>query len=129
MKRLLPALPLLLLWAAAAAFAQKPALQVSCSDPQTQYEMNVCAERNFKTADAELNRVYNTLASKLDAEARARLKTAEVSWLKYRDDNCEYEGAFYEGGTMQPLIYSSCKERMTKARTAELREQIKEQEQ
>ena len=93
--------------------------------------MNMCAAKKFKAADAGLNRVYNRLVSKLgdDADRLARLRTAEVSWLKYRDDNCEYEASAFEGGSMKPLIYSSCLERMTKARTAELRGQIKEMEQ
>jgi uncharacterized protein YecT (DUF1311 family) len=109
-----------------AAAPQGAAAQDPCSDPQTQAEMNICADKRFKAADAELNRAYNQLARKLEAEARAKLKAAEVSWLKYRDDNCDYEASAFEGGSMQPLIYSSSMERMTKARTAELRGQLKE---
>ncbi|HEV7892822.1 MAG TPA: lysozyme inhibitor LprI family protein [Pyrinomonadaceae bacterium] len=128
MKRIL--LTLLLSCAALSAEvpAQKPEANDPCRDPQSQAEMNMCAAKRFKAADAELNRVYNRLVSKLgdDAGSLARLKTAETSWLKYRDDNCDYEADFFEGGSMKPLIYSSCMERMTKARTAELRGQIKE---
>jgi uncharacterized protein YecT (DUF1311 family) len=113
----------------AAAPAQKREEQNPCEDAQTQAEMNMCASRKFKAADAELNRVYNELASKVEANYRAKLKVAEVSWLKYRDDNCDYETALYEGGTMRPMVYSFCLERMTKARTAELREQIKDLDQ
>ena len=129
MKKGVTALLLVPVFLIGAASAQKPAVQVSCSDPQTQYEMNVCADRKYKAADAELNRVYNRLASMLEDKARAKLKATEVSWLKYRDDNCDYESSLYEGGSIRPLIYSSCMERMTKARTAELREQIEEREQ
>lgn len=113
------------------AHAQRRGVKDPCSDPQSQAEMNMCAAKKFKAADAELNRVYNRLVSKLgdDAGRLARLKTAEVSWLKYRDDNCEYEASAFEGGSMKPLIYSSCLERMTKGRTAELHGQIKEMEQ
>ena len=93
--------------------------------------MNMCAAKKFKAADAELNRVYNLLASKVGdyGGQREKLKAAETSWLKYRDDNCDYEASLYEGGSLKPSIYSSCMERMTKARTAELREEIKEQDQ
>ena len=128
MKRTVSAL-LLSLTLLAAAPAQKRAQHDPCDDAQSQSEMNICADKRFKAADAVLNRVYNQLASKLDTDARARLKAAEVSWLKYRDDNCEYEAAPFEGGSMQPLIRSSCYERMTKARTEELRGQIKELDQ
>jgi uncharacterized protein YecT (DUF1311 family) len=115
--------------ASAAAAARTRQADDPCRDPQSQAEMNMCAAKRFKAADAELNRVYNRLTSMLEGDNLARLKAAEVSWIKYRDDNCGYEAGFFEGGSMRPLILSSCLERMTKARTAELREQIKEQNQ
>ena len=128
MKRIVPAI-LFSFALLAAAPAQKRAQSDNCDDPQSQSEMNICADKKFKAADAALNRVYSQLASKLDAAARAKLKAAEVSWLKYRDDNCDYEAAQFEGGSMQPLIYSSCLGRMTKARTDELRGQLKDLDQ
>jgi len=135
MKRTLLAAPLssvvaaVLSCAALSAPAQTRQAEDPCRDPQSQAEMNMCAAKRFKAADAELNKVYNRLASMLAGDNSARLKAAEVSWMKYRDDNCDYEADFFEGGSMKPLIYSSCMERMTKARTAELRGQIKEQNQ
>jgi uncharacterized protein YecT (DUF1311 family) len=126
MKRIL--LALLLSFAAAPAPAQRRAAKDPCRDPQSQAEVNMCAGEKFKAADAELNRVYKRLVSKLadDEGQREKLKAAETAWLKYRDDNCEYEASFFDGGSMRPLILSSCFERMTKARTAELKEQFDE---
>lgn len=114
------------LWTAANAQGRKA--KDPCADAQSQAEMNICSAKKLKAADEELNRVYNRLTSVLseDAAQRDRLKTAETAWIKYRDDNCEYESAVYEGGSIRPLIYNLCMERMTKARTAELRSQIKE---
>lgn len=131
MKRKLLALVLSSAALSAAASAQRRAADDPCRDPQSQAEMNMCAAKRFKAADAELNRVYNRLVSMLggNGDSLARLKAAEVSWLKYRDDNCDYEADFFEGGSMRPLIYSSCLERMTKSRTAELRGQLKEMNQ
>lgn len=131
MKRKLLALVLSSAALSAAASAQRRAADDPCRDPQSQAEMNMCAAKRFKAADAELNRVYNRLVSMLggNSDSLARLKAAEVSWLKYRDDNCDYEADFFEGGSMRPLIYSSCLERMTKSRTAELRGQLKEMNQ
>lgn len=94
----------------------------------TQFEMNQCAHRQYEAADAELNKAYNQLAGKLEADGKARLKEAELAWIKYRDTNCDYESSLYAGGTMRPMIESYCLERMTKARTLELREQSKELE-
>lgn len=125
MKRTAKAL-LLSLALVSAAPAQRQAEKHPCDDARTQADLNVCADKQSSAADAELNRVYGRLAAKLDADARAKLKTAEVAWLKYRDANCEYEAYGFEGGTMRPMVFSLCLERVTKARTAELREQLKD---
>ncbi|HST52974.1 MAG TPA: lysozyme inhibitor LprI family protein [Pyrinomonadaceae bacterium] len=124
MKKIVPALFLSCAALLINVSAQKRAAKSPCYDARTQLEMNECADKQFQAADAELNRVYKQLVSK--AENDPKLKTAEVSWLKYRDDNCAYEASMYEGGSMQPMVYSFCLERMTKARTAELGVQLKE---
>jgi uncharacterized protein YecT (DUF1311 family) len=112
------------------AVAQKQRQAQPCENAPSQYEANECAHKEYVAADAELNKVYNQLASKLeDQEQRAQLKAAELAWIKYRDANCEFEGLFYKGGTMRPMIESFCKAGMTKARTAELRRQTETFEQ
>ena len=83
-----------------------------------------CAHREFQAADAELNKAYGRLAGILDAEEKALLKEAELAWIKYRDSNCTFESSQYAGGTMRPMIESFCLARVTKARTAELKEQF-----
>jgi len=108
------------------AKAQKQRQAQPCGNAQTQYEMGECAHKEFVAADAELNRAYNQLAAKIDdAEQRAQLKTAELAWIKFRDENCTFEGLFYKGGTMRPMIESFCKADVTRTRTAQLKEQIK----
>ena len=131
MKRIVPCLLLvLLLLSAAGAKTQKQRQTNPCENAPSQYEANQCAHREYVAADAELNKVYNQLAAKLDdAEQRAQLKAAELAWIKYRDENCTFEGLFYKGGTMRPMIESFCLAHVTKARAAELREQIKVLEQ
>src|SRR5438270_12180463 len=112
------------------AKAQKQRQAQPCGNAQTQYEMGQCAHKEYVAADAELNRAYNQLAAKLDdAEQRAQLKTAELAWIKYRDENCTFEGLFYKGGTIRPMIESFCLAHVTKVRAAELREQLKVLEQ
>jgi uncharacterized protein YecT (DUF1311 family) len=126
MKRIVPCLLLVLLsLSAAGAKAQKQRQMNPCENAPSQYEADECAHKEYVAADAELNKVYNQLAAKLDdQEQRAQLKAAELAWIKYRDSNCEFEGLFYKGGTMRPMIESFCKTDVTKARTTELRKQI-----
>ena len=123
---LLPCLCLL----AGSAPAQKKgrATKDPCPGEHTQYEMNACAHREFQAADAALNRIYNQLSSKLDEGRRAKLKEAELAWLKYRDGNCEFVSSEYEGGSMRPMVHSFCLADVTRARTAELKGQLKELE-
>ena len=114
-----------------ATFAQKGRQKTKepCADTaRTQLELNECANKDFKAADAVLNRVYNQLAAKLTDDEKAKLKEVELNWLKYRDANCTFEADAYAGGSIAPFTYSYCLARMTRARTAELREQLKDRE-
>ena len=112
------------LLSAAGAKTQKERQLQPCEGNGSQAEASGCAHREYEAADAELNKVYNQLAAKLaDQEQRAQLKAAELAWIKYRDSTCEFESSQYKGGTMRPMIESFCLTRVTKARTAELKEQ------
>ena len=108
------------------AKAQRQRQTQPCENAPSQYEADECAHKEYVAADAELNKVYNQLAAKIDdAEQRAQLKTAELAWIKFRDENCTFEGLFYKGGTIRPMIESFCKADVTRTRTAQLKEQIK----
>lgn len=115
-----------LLLFAVSVSAQKTKKTDPCADPQTQTEMNRCAAEAYKAADVVLNQVYQKLVGILDADEKALLKEAQTAWIKYRDTNCEFESDQCKGGTMRPMVYAGCLEGVTKKRTSELREQIKE---
>ena len=102
--------------------AKKP----PCSDADTQAEMNICAGKEYKTADADLNRVYQQLVAKLEPEEKVQLKDAQTAWLKYRDSNCEFVADQYKGGSIRPMILGLCLADVTRNRTAELKAQIKD---
>lgn len=89
---------------------------------QTQMEINQTANTNYKKADAELNKVYKQLMLILDKDEKPLLIQAEKDWVKFRDSHCKFEASQYEGGSIQPLIYSSCLEELTKKRIAELKQ-------
>ena len=99
---------------------QKP----PCSDFDTQTEMNICAGKEYKAADASLNRVYQQLARTLEPEEKSQLKAAQTAWIKYRDTNCEFVADQYKGGSIRPMIYGLCLADVTRNRTSELKTQI-----
>jgi uncharacterized protein YecT (DUF1311 family) len=98
-----------------------------CDNAQTQAEMNECQGREYKKADAALNAVYKQLMTKIDDEGeRAALKAAQLAWIKYRDANCEFESYQNKGGTIYPLVYGGCLTVLTRARTTQLRDLLKD---
>lgn len=99
-----------------------------CAEAQTQTEMNICWRDQYKAADAKLNAVYRDFTAKLNPEETAQLRTAQLTWLKFRDANCEFVADQYKGGTMRPMIAGICLTETTDARTSELKAQMKERE-
>ena len=93
-----------------------------CDDAVDQPTLNACADQSFKKADVELNAVYKKLQSRKmdDAQAGKLLIAAERAWVAFRDAECEFDAADNIGGTIYPMIYSGCLERLTKARTEQL---------
>jgi uncharacterized protein YecT (DUF1311 family) len=122
------AIIVLLLFVAAggAAAGQRRSKADPCAKPVTQYEMNQCAGKAYRAADETMNQVYRKLVAMLDEVEKAKLKEAQVAWLKYRDTNCEFVGDQYAGGSIRPLIQATCLKDMTNHRTTELKTQIKE---
>lgn len=113
---------------AAHAIAQRPRVKPApqqkqpCAGLTTQSEMNRCAEDEYRKADAELNRVYQQVMSKLEPDHRERLKVAQRAWLTFRDAHCDCEAFTFNGGSMQPLSYYSCLSATTKERITQLRQ-------
>jgi uncharacterized protein YecT (DUF1311 family) len=115
------------------------AREYRCSAPenQSQMEMNMCAELDFERADADLNRLYREeVASaqqsdrEIDASDRrptseAVLRQAQRAWLTFRDAQCTYEGyGEARGGSMEPMVYSGCRARLTRERIAQLGQSV-----
>ena len=96
-----------------------------CPDAHTQLDMNVCADAQYKKADAELNRAYQQLV-RASGGSDAKLKAAQLAWLKFRDAECDYEASTYEGGSMMPMVYSFCLAEVTRERTKQFREILQE---
>lgn len=117
---------ILLLYAAPLA-----AEDLNCAEPITQSDMNRCAHQSYLAADEDLNLAYKlavAFAKEMDeylsegeTPAVTLLRDAQRAWIPFRDKACELESTIVRGGSLQPLIYSSCLERETRARTEALR--------
>ncbi len=100
------------------------AQKFTCDSPQTTSEMRVCAGQSYEKADRELNQVYQQLKPKLDASQQKRLINAQRAWIQFRDKSCAFEGAFAEGGTLEPVLKLSCLTDVTEQRVKDLQEYV-----
>jgi uncharacterized protein YecT (DUF1311 family) len=70
-------------------------------DPSTA-GMVRCTDIAFKKWDQELNKNYQTLMSKFKPVGKQLLKSAQLSWIAYRDNEFKLIDSIYDGiqGTM-----------------------------
>ncbi|HEV2900283.1 MAG TPA: lysozyme inhibitor LprI family protein [Pseudaminobacter sp.] len=114
-------LPILLclavLLSSPAAFAQ----ECDRSD-ESQAGMNICANEDYKAADAKLNKTYSEIMKRLsdDADGRKLLQAAQRSWIAFRDAECNFSTADSQGGSIHPMLVSGCLQGLTEARTEQL---------
>jgi uncharacterized protein YecT (DUF1311 family) len=99
-----------------------------CPEAMTQHAMNQCAAAEFRKADAELNKVYQRLMREAGAAEKAKLRAAQLAWIKFRDSHCDYESFGNKGGSIYPMVYSFCLAKLTRGRTEQFKEIIKEGE-
>lgn len=109
--------------AALLAIAAGPAGAAGTDDPWqckpdgVQQEMNACAVRDYRAADAKLNVRYVAVMQSLSADQRVALRTEQREWLKRRDPRCKAEAKGSEGGSIWPLEFYGCLEKSTTDRT------------
>ncbi len=108
--------------------AQEP----NCKEPQTQADMTICAGKDYEKADKQLNVEYQKLRKLLterdkaaDADGKGAadaLVTAQRAWVAFRDANCALSGFQARGGSMEPMLISSCLAEMSTKRADDLRQ-------
>lgn len=89
---------------------------------QSQSEMNYSAQKDFKNADAELNKVYQQIRMKYktDTVFLKNLKTSQHIWIEFRDAEVKtkfperFQGYY---GSVHPMCVSMYLEELTKTRT------------
>ena len=95
--------------------------ELNCDDPQTQQALNRCAFQAFTEANRRLNVAYRQLLPNLSDERRQLLRNSQIAWAAYRDRECRFYDSSVEGGSLQPLLSSGCKTRLTRDRIGLLR--------
>lgn len=115
-KDLIPAL-LLAIASHATAADDSP---FTCKPDGNQQELNTCAARDYRAADAALNIKYGEVMARLSVTEKATLRREQRAWIKHRDPQCKAKAKPSEGGSIWPLEYFSCLRASTEKRTGEL---------
>lgn len=87
---------------------------------QSQMELNAQAGNELRKSDQQLNAVYNKLRAKISDAGKAKLQTAQQSWLRFRDQECEFETMGTVGGSIHSMMVAVCLTRLTDQRTKDL---------
>ncbi|GAX41337.1 hypothetical protein NIES4075_23070 [Tolypothrix sp. NIES-4075] len=97
---------------------------INCSKATSTPELKFCSQQSYQAADRKLNQVYQQVVSSLSSEAKQLLVTGQQSWIKFRDNNCNFEVYSSRGGTGYEIFRNGCLERLTKQRTKDLQDYL-----
>jgi uncharacterized protein YecT (DUF1311 family) len=103
-------------------------LPASIAAAQTQMELNAQAGADLRKSDERLNTVYRALRAKISDAGKAKLQAAQQSWLRFRDQECEFETMGTVGGSIHSMIVANCLARLTDQRVKDLEAQLNCQE-
>lgn len=83
-----------------------------------------CAQHRVLRTDS----VINGLAKSIFAELRPATRefvSAEIAWLRFRQQSCKSESSIYQGGSAQPIAFAACLGDRNVQHTRELRRFLK----
>ncbi len=82
-----------------------------------------CTHKAKDAWDKELNKYYKQLMTKLNADEKEKLKTAQINWLAYRDSEYLFSGTAYRNlqGTMWLVVNADRQMQIVKSRALELK--------
>ena len=93
---------------------------------QTKLDSGVTADMREATTELsetwenELNTVYSLLMEKLPKAEKVKLENEQKKWLKNRNIKAKKDTKEAEGGTMEPLLFTSSIKDLNEARAIEL---------
>jgi uncharacterized protein YecT (DUF1311 family) len=77
-----------------------------------------CVHDAYTKSDAELNKLFQQIKSRLEdnADIAKLLVPAQRAWIAYRDAECDFSSSAVEGGSIYPVIATTCRDKLTQRR-------------
>lgn len=111
-----------------ASIAKDPHQKFECTSLKGQQDINCNAAQASDQTEVELNKAYEKFATGWPKARRAKLKKAQLLWIKYRDTLCAFEGDTacddngQNCGSMSSMLRDNCKTREAKFRIQGLKD-------
>ena len=91
--------------------------------------MTAQAWADFDKADKELNEVYQKILKTLDDDiTKKKFVDAQKAWIKFRDAQGAFDSDEMRGGSGEPMLLAGSETETTKARIAELKKYLANQQ-
>jgi uncharacterized protein YecT (DUF1311 family) len=90
--------------------------------------MNAQAGGELRKAEARMDAVYAKVLGKVSNAGKENLQAAQEAWLRFRDQECEFETMGTKGGSIHPMVVAECRRRLTDQRIKDLEDQANCQE-
>ena len=104
------------------------ALAAGAASAQTQLEMNERAGSGLRQAEARMDAIYVKVLGRISDAGKENLQAAQETWLRFRDQECEFETMGTVGGTIHSMVVAICLTRLTDQRIKDLEAQANCQE-
>ena len=92
--------------------------------PQSQLDLDQAAGAKFRAADKALNLAYDKLLDKISPAGQKALIGAQRLWIRFRDEECDFETMGSLGGSVHSMAVTVCRTRLTRARLADIEAQV-----
>ncbi|TJW18158.1 MAG: DUF1311 domain-containing protein [Mesorhizobium sp.] len=114
----------------AAAVLAMPAFAFAkdkCANATDQATMNECADAAFKKSDKQLNELYKQIEGRLkdDADTKKLLVQAQRDWGRFRNAECSFQTEGAAGGSVVPMLVSTCMDGLTQSRIKDFQGYLK----
>lgn len=87
----------------------------------TTQDMIKSCNKKIKINELKMKKIYHKLnKSLLSDNQKILLENSQSNWVKYRNSTCQFVSTEFEGGSLAPLSYVTCKNEMTINRLKEL---------
>jgi uncharacterized protein YecT (DUF1311 family) len=104
------------------------ALATGLAGAQTQLEMNERAGSGLRQAEARMDALYAKVLARISDAGKENLQSAQETWLRFRDQECDFKTMGTKGGSIHPVIVAECRRRLTDQRIKNLEAQANCQE-